>query len=608
MNIPEKLRALRGFRSCGENQYQACCPGHSDNKASLSISTGNDGKLLLHCHAGCSLEQILEPLGLKERDLFADNGNGHKERRIDETYDYQDAAGIPSYQVVRFDPKDFRQRKPDGNGGWIWSAKGLKRLPYNLPELAAAEYVWIFEGEKDVESARKIGLTGTCIAGGANSPDWPTVAQYFRPDQHITIVPDNDPPGEIYGTNAATALFGKVASLKILHLEGLPEKGDVSDWLVGRDPQAAAEELCRLADAAPEWKPEKAEELSANSFQLYDAADIESWPNEPLIWLAEGIIPKGGIGFMSAPPKDRKSLLTADLALHLAQPGDTRPWLGKFKITPTKVLYIAREDPRRRISERVREICKSYGMSLPSPGQLQFLIRDRIHLTEILHRDWLAQTIQANGFELLVLDVLNRMIPDLDELSAKDMAQMVSILEDLNRDLGVTILCLDHTRKPQGKNLGRDTQEPNPFDLKGSIAKYGCADFMICLARTPQDSRMQVYCENKDTDERPHFFVDVSPKGSTDPKFQFAGDVEKLAADRKAIGDANREKVFQATPIGQWVKREEIQLASGLKESTVNDHLKALHAAGRLERTGSNRSRRYRRPPETNNHLFREQT
>jgi DNA primase len=110
----------------------------------------------------------------------------------------------------------------------------LKRLPYRLPELVEADYVWITEGEKDADNLRKIGMTATCIAGGAKSPDWPTVAQYFRAEQHVTIIPDNDAPGEIYAKNAAQALFGKVASVRILHIEGLPEKGDVSDWLQGR--------------------------------------------------------------------------------------------------------------------------------------------------------------------------------------------------------------------------------------------------------------------------------------------------------------------------------------------------------------------------------------
>ena len=43
------------------------------------------------------------------------------------------------FQVVRFAPKDFRQRRPDGNGGWIWNLNGIERVPYRLPELSHRE-------------------------------------------------------------------------------------------------------------------------------------------------------------------------------------------------------------------------------------------------------------------------------------------------------------------------------------------------------------------------------------------------------------------------------------------------------------------------------------
>ena len=130
------LKELPGFKATGKNQYEARCPAHDDAKASLSISTGTDGRILLKCHAGCSVDAILEKIGLDKKDLFPTNGNKQKsESRLIGTYDYQTADGTLSYQVCRFEPKDFRQRKPDGNGSWIWNIKDLKRLPYNLPDL-----------------------------------------------------------------------------------------------------------------------------------------------------------------------------------------------------------------------------------------------------------------------------------------------------------------------------------------------------------------------------------------------------------------------------------------------------------------------------------------
>jgi len=354
--------------------------------------------------------------------------------------------------------------------------------------------------------------------------------------------------------------------------------------------EGRAESLSDLKATLEDVQPQP----STAIWTLYDSGVNDTWPQDPLVWLAEPIIPKGGIGFMSAPPKDRKSLLTLDLALHFAQL-EPRLWLGKFKILPTKVLYIAREDPLRRVRERMIEICNSYQMPIPEPGRLQFLIRERIHLTEPLHLNWLKTTIQVNGFELLILDVINRMHPDLDEISAADMGKLVSILEELNRDLGVTILADDHTRKPQGKNTDRNSQEPNPFDMKGSIAKYGCADFMICLARTPQDNRMQIYCENKDSDERPMFFVDVSAKGSSDPKFKYAGDVTRLAGDMRAVGDANREKVFEAlVTLGDWMSPKQVSQQLSMSDSTASKHLAGLFRAGRIDKKGNSRNIQYR--------------
>ena len=329
-------------------------------------------------------------------------------------------------------------------------------------------------------------------------------------------------------------------------------------------------------------------------WKLWDAADAETWEVADLEWHVEPIIPKGGIGFMSAAPKDRKTLLTTDLSLHLAEAVSSgHDWLGRFPCMPTRVLYIAREDPARRIKERVLEIRSAYRLSLPAKEHLEFLIRERFNLMDPSHIAWVKRTVRQGEFDLLVLDVFNRMTPGLDENSAKEMAEAVSVLEELNRDLNVTILILDHTKKPTGKNTRRDSQDPNPFDLKGSVAKYGAADFMICLSRTKTPGRMQVFCENKDTDEHPHFFVDVSPKDSGQPKFSYAGDVAELAEDMKKRGEENRQRVLDAVG-DDWISREEVQQKAGLGKSAVSSHLRAL-MGDKIESNGAKRNALYRR-------------
>jgi hypothetical protein len=65
------LAALLKARPTGRGQWQAQCPAHPDRSPSLSIRDGQDGRVLVHCFAGCTLEQILVALKVQKRDLFA---------------------------------------------------------------------------------------------------------------------------------------------------------------------------------------------------------------------------------------------------------------------------------------------------------------------------------------------------------------------------------------------------------------------------------------------------------------------------------------------------------------------------------------------------------
>ena len=79
----------------------------------------------------------------------------HDQALPEEAYDYRDAQGHLVYQVVRRFPKSFRQRRPDGRGGWIWNLDGVARVLYRLPELLKAAphaTIYIVEGEKDVDA------------------------------------------------------------------------------------------------------------------------------------------------------------------------------------------------------------------------------------------------------------------------------------------------------------------------------------------------------------------------------------------------------------------------------------------------------------------------
>ena len=173
--------------------------------------------------------------------------------RIVATYDYTDAGGALLFQAVRYAPKDFKQRQPDGAGGWLWNLRGVFMVPYRVPELVAAPLgatVFVAEGEKDVDNLRAEGAIATCNPMGAGK--WQPQYGAWLLGKHVVVLADNDQAGQGHANDVARSLIAAdvAASVKALTLPGLPDKGDVSDWLAAG---GTLEQLVALADAAPAW-------------------------------------------------------------------------------------------------------------------------------------------------------------------------------------------------------------------------------------------------------------------------------------------------------------------------------------------------------------------
>jgi 5S rRNA maturation endonuclease (ribonuclease M5) len=225
--------------------WSARCPAHDDKRNSLSVSEGENGKILLKCHAGCSYEAVITALGLTT--------NSAKRKKTVAEYSYQDETGKTVYQVVRSEPKSFRLRRPDGRGKWIWNIEGVGRVLYGLPELIASDRqkpVFIVEGEKDADRINSHELTATTNVGGAGK--WREEYNEYLRGRHVVIIPDNDVAGRNHAEQVAQSLHNVAASVKVVSLSNLPEKGDVSDWLnVGR----TVEQLRELVEQAPLYTP-----------------------------------------------------------------------------------------------------------------------------------------------------------------------------------------------------------------------------------------------------------------------------------------------------------------------------------------------------------------
>jgi hypothetical protein len=212
--------------------------------------------VLLNCHAGCAVEEIVAALGLTMGDLFEAKNHDAKTQsgRIVAEYPYTDENGTLLYQVVRFDPKRFRQRRRDGNGTWTWNLRGVRRVLYGLTELVSRpdERVFVVEGEKDADRLRKLTLLATTNSGGADK--WkPEYSEYLR-GRDVVILPDNDALGRDHAQAVALALNGVARSIKVVPLPGLHEKEDVSDWL---DAGHTISDLHGCVDASHEWRTDQ---------------------------------------------------------------------------------------------------------------------------------------------------------------------------------------------------------------------------------------------------------------------------------------------------------------------------------------------------------------
>lgn len=257
MTIFDILARLKNVKGPdGSGNYLACCPAHDDKKQSLSVKQGDKG-VVLKCYAGCGVRDICARLGIEMKDLFdkpkEQPAAPKQQRRIVKTYPYVDKDGKLLFEVVRYEPKSFVQRRPDPEhpGKWIWQGSDVQVL-YRLPEvykaIEAGEYVCIAEGEKDAETLVRLGYCGTTNAKGANK--WREVHTEELQGAKVLLFADNDGAG-IKHIKAVGAALAKVAkSVGYVFLKDvwpeMPDKGDVSD-LAEKFGDEKAKELIELA-------------------------------------------------------------------------------------------------------------------------------------------------------------------------------------------------------------------------------------------------------------------------------------------------------------------------------------------------------------------------
>jgi 5S rRNA maturation endonuclease (ribonuclease M5) len=267
-------RAGLTFKKVGAELY-AKCPFHNDQgKPNFRFSERKDTWFCDVCNTGGGVVEFVALLsGKTPKDVFKEwavelSGDKMKDvvkklGRVKEettapkgeivaTYDYLDEKGQLSYQVVRLEPKSFRQRHKNAKDEWVWNMEGVTRLLYRLPEVIANEEVWIVEGERDTETLRDLGYVGTTNTGGAGK--WLEAYNEHLKGKDIILCPDNDEPGRKHSDAIIASLKDHARSIKLVSLPA--DYKDITnfiEYLKGEefDNQAIRSTLDLVTEQAP---------------------------------------------------------------------------------------------------------------------------------------------------------------------------------------------------------------------------------------------------------------------------------------------------------------------------------------------------------------------
>jgi hypothetical protein len=545
LDLQTLARALDGEVRNG--QVLAPGPNHSRADRSLSVRldpTALDG-FLVHSFASDDPVQCRDYVRQKASlPPWKPNGNSHafkteaeieksvlaaivrqgadtgSKSKVVHRYDYTDEHGALLYQVERLEPKRFRQRRPDGKGGWIWKLDDVPRVIYRWPELL--QYpdgtVFVTEGEKDADRVASLGHCATTVACGK----WTDECVKALTGRDVLILEDADKAGREKALAAAQKLHGTAASIRIVRLPGLtghPNNKDVSDWL-----DADARNAGKLADVcldAPIWTPGTAEAATATGNSNHgttgndgdrDAADkATSKPDSdkpvisatPFIWRDPATIPPRAwlygrhyirqfLSCTIAPGGWAKSSQLIVEALAMAS---GRALLGVKPPSRLRVWYWNGEDPIDEVDRRIEAAMVHFDIK---PEDVEgYLFRDSGRKMPIIIATQtrnatviavpvamaVAATIKQNHIDVMVIDpfVKSHRVTENDNLAIDMAAEQWAAIADLTN---CAIEASHHTRKVSGGDV---TVE----DSRGASALMSAARVGRVLNRMNQEEASQ---------------------------------------------------------------------------------------------------------------------
>lgn len=515
-NVLERLSGV--VRVAGG--FQAKCPCRDDDEnPSFSVSEGDGGKVVVYCHAGrCDTNQACTAMGITMSELYP--AKQTKKLELVAKYQYLDETGTLLFEKLRYldsstGKKEFRQRKPDGAGGFEYKLGDVPRVLYNLPRVIKAKQegqpIWVVEGEKDVDTLVKMGICATTMPNGAGT--WLPIHTAVLAGAIVEIIADNDDAGlkhaqvvyeELLDAGCDVQVWtcqkgkdftdhaksgGQIDELDLVDLTSInltqqieQKELQISETHEGRAIGEIAD-LFDRSDMSESQKLSRAQLIISrtSTTKIVDTGRLVTWSDfvkesddDSYDWVIPGLLERNERVIVVAAEGVGKTMLARQVAICVGM--GIHPFTYQ-PIRPQTTLSVDLENPERIIRRTSRSIyAAAHAVSRNDNPQAHLLIKPQgLNLLRVEDRAVLEEMIEKTQPAILVMGPLYKSFIDPGGRTSEAVAIEVARYLDVIRDIYQCAMWLEH-HAPLGTSM--TTRELRPF---GSAVWSRWPEFGIAL-------------------------------------------------------------------------------------------------------------------------------